>query len=253
MNYLIAEVHRAAHVRDVREFRRPPHITEVQRKLTIIGIVFSVAYPTAIVVWRWSDLLTIGNCPLNELGDFLAGVVGPLAILWLVLGFLQQGEELRQNTRALQMQADELKRSVEQHKELVETEKAVLELQSRKSIRDRQPNFTIAQSGLSCRNVSTRIGTYGITIKNEGAHASNVALDFIPTIQPNYPDQIGIDTIPSGAERTLWWSLPEADAPHRILVVIRALDLDGRSFLQAFQLTLKDAEWYIVTSQTGAG
>jgi Fe2+ transport system protein B len=56
--------------------------------------------------------------PLNNLGDFLAGVFGPLAIFWLILGFLQQGKELQQNTEALEMQADELKKSVNQEKNL---------------------------------------------------------------------------------------------------------------------------------------
>ena len=55
----------------------------------------------------------------NEWGDFLAGSFGPVAFLWLVLGFIQQGHELKQNGEALRLQADELKNSVEQHKDLV--------------------------------------------------------------------------------------------------------------------------------------
>jgi hypothetical protein len=51
---------------------------------------------------------------LNELGDFLAGSFGPIAFLWLVLGFLQQGRELKLSTDALHLQAQELKHSVEQ-------------------------------------------------------------------------------------------------------------------------------------------
>lgn len=57
----------------------------------------------------------------NEWGDFFAGVSAPLAFLWLVIGYFQQGEELGQNTKALeqqekalQLQVDELKQSVEQ-------------------------------------------------------------------------------------------------------------------------------------------
>lgn len=46
---------------------------------------------------------------LNEFGDFIAGAFAPLAFLWLVLGYYQQGKELQQNTAALQLQADELK------------------------------------------------------------------------------------------------------------------------------------------------
>lgn len=55
----------------------------------------------------------------NEIGDFLAGVFAPLAFLWLILGFFQQGNEMRQNSLALMLQADELNNSVEQYQELV--------------------------------------------------------------------------------------------------------------------------------------
>ena len=56
---------------------------------------------------------------LNEWGDFLAGVAGPLALLWLVLGYYQQQKELRQNTAALGMQRRELKRGANSSNEQV--------------------------------------------------------------------------------------------------------------------------------------
>ena len=69
----------------------------------------------------------ISALPLNAWGDYFAGVAAPLAFLWLVVGYFQQGEELRQNTiaiqqqeRALLLQAQELKASVEQQREQVE-------------------------------------------------------------------------------------------------------------------------------------
>ena len=63
----------------------------------------------------------------NELGDFLAGSFAPLAFLFLYLGYKQQGEELKQNTKALNLQAEELKNSVEQQKELVKIQQQELE------------------------------------------------------------------------------------------------------------------------------
>lgn len=56
---------------------------------------------------------------LNEKGDFLAGIFSPLAFLWLVFGYLQQGQELKQNTEALHLQAIELGKNVEAQNELV--------------------------------------------------------------------------------------------------------------------------------------
>lgn len=57
--------------------------------------------------------------PLNNVGDLIGGVFGPLAILWLILGYFQQGIELRQNSKALHMQAEELANSVAQQKQMV--------------------------------------------------------------------------------------------------------------------------------------
>lgn len=55
----------------------------------------------------------------NELGDFLAGVFAPLAFLFLYLGYKQQGQELKQNTRALRLQADELRENVRVQNEIM--------------------------------------------------------------------------------------------------------------------------------------
>jgi len=47
----------------------------------------------------------------NAFADFLAGTFAPLAFLWLVLGFLQQGEELRNSGEALTV-SDQRKLSI---------------------------------------------------------------------------------------------------------------------------------------------
>jgi hypothetical protein len=52
--------------------------------------------------------------PLNDWGDFLSGVTAPIAFLWLILGYFQQSEELRQNTDALLLQKRELERQAEE-------------------------------------------------------------------------------------------------------------------------------------------
>lgn len=93
----------------------------MSRTLSIIGIALTVAYLG--LLWFVFDgrLVEILLMEPNETGDLLAGIFGPLAILWLILGFFQQGIELRQNTRALEMQAEELRKSVEHQKEMVES------------------------------------------------------------------------------------------------------------------------------------
>lgn len=68
---------------------------------------------------RFDELI---NLELNAIGDLSAGVFGPVAFLWLVLGYIQQGRELKISSKALQMQATELKESVDQQKALVEAQ-----------------------------------------------------------------------------------------------------------------------------------
>ena len=48
----------------------------------------------------------------NGWGDFLAGAAAPLAFLWLVLGYLQQGEELAKSSRALIDQAETMRKEL---------------------------------------------------------------------------------------------------------------------------------------------
>lgn len=49
--------------------------------------------------------------PSNELGDFLAGIVSPVAFLFLILGYLQQKNVIAENTKVLSEQMEELKLS----------------------------------------------------------------------------------------------------------------------------------------------
>ncbi len=88
------------------------------------GVGITVIWLAVIFfVWFFCGLKSPES--LNELGDALAGIVAPIAFLWLILGYIQQGKQLDQNTkaleqqeRALQLQIDEMKESVKQQKEI---------------------------------------------------------------------------------------------------------------------------------------
>ncbi|HRE16401.1 MAG TPA: hypothetical protein PLW86_04930 [Rhodocyclaceae bacterium] len=68
----------------------------MNRLLSVIGIAITVAY-LAGLWWFFDGRITeIRSMQPNNIGDFLAGIFGPLAILRLILGFFQQGVELRQ-------------------------------------------------------------------------------------------------------------------------------------------------------------
>ncbi|WP_227609490.1 hypothetical protein [Acinetobacter sp. CS-2] len=82
--------------------------------ITIISISYLYLSCNFII-----NLDEFNSLKLNEKGDFLAGVFSPLAFLWLVYGYLQQGRELKQNTESLRLQAIELRNSVEEQKKLI--------------------------------------------------------------------------------------------------------------------------------------
>ncbi|WP_337058252.1 hypothetical protein [Pseudomonas sp. USHLN015] len=91
----------------------------MSKYLARLGILLTVLY-LGFALWLVGGrLYMLPAMDLNAVGDFFAGIFGPLAILWLVLGFFQQGVELRQNNEALKLQAEELRNSVEQQRELV--------------------------------------------------------------------------------------------------------------------------------------
>ena len=113
------------------------------RILAAIGIAATAAYGIYLGESLGGRLHELQELPLNNLGDFLAGIFGPLAFLWLVLGFFQQGIELR-------MQAAELRASVEQQKEMVDVSTGQLkvsrenaELEHRQREASIEPKFSM--------------------------------------------------------------------------------------------------------------
>ncbi|WP_375690938.1 hypothetical protein [Pseudooceanicola sp. LIPI14-2-Ac024] len=155
-------------------------------RLQTWGLIGTAIYAIILIVvfamgprYGW---ITLGPLDLNELGDFLAGVFGPLSIFWLVLGFFQQGSELR-------LQVTELARSVEQQKELVGVSRETLDherqLQDMREAARKaalQPRFLI-----NCATVRNSVGglianvrSHLIEITNVGHSVSGVTVDFVP-------------------------------------------------------------------------
>lgn len=91
----------------------------MNKKSLIFGVLVSFIWFSGIYLFSRSNGYSLPTS-LNELGDFLAGIFAPIAFFWLILGYIQQGKQLDQNTtaleqqeRALQLQIDEMKESVQ--------------------------------------------------------------------------------------------------------------------------------------------
>ncbi|MGU3305915.1 hypothetical protein ACLBW8_06570 [Pseudomonas sp. M5A4_2d] len=85
-----------------------------------------------IIASRFDELVDL---KLNELGDLSAGVFGPVAFLWLVLGYVQQGRELKVSSESLVRQAGELAQNVQQQMKIVALQERQLESQAEASMR----------------------------------------------------------------------------------------------------------------------
>lgn len=90
--------------------------------------IVTVIWTVAVIGFPFSGILSVEHPNhLNEWGDYLAGAFSPLAFLWLIMGYKQQGEELKQNTDALRLQAQELQNSVAEQKKSVTQQEALVE------------------------------------------------------------------------------------------------------------------------------
>lgn len=151
------------------------------KRLPLIGFVTSFIYLAGFAFFSLQHREDFNSLGPDGWANFLAGAFAPLAFLWLVLGFIQQGHELRQSAQALHLQAEELKNSVEQQRALVETtrEQIDLERQVLKENRDEQarrtkPNLR-AQSGGGM--TSSGVVTRDVMVENFGATCTNVNLE----------------------------------------------------------------------------
>ena len=155
------------------------------RLLTIVGFVLTAAWLSIVGIVVLYNLSTVSQMTLNAWGDFLAGVSAPLALLWLVIGYFQQGEELRINTKALEAQQKELQHQVKETAHLARSSErqakaTELQLQITKSeqerkefqkILDAQPEF-VGEGGGSSGFLSTT------KIRNLGGPITDIELEY---------------------------------------------------------------------------
>lgn len=78
---------------------------------TQAGIIVTLIWSIAAVVLYLTTAES--GLRINEIGDYIAGAVAPLAFLWFILAYYQQSEEIKANTAALQTQRDEMARQVQ--------------------------------------------------------------------------------------------------------------------------------------------
>lgn len=206
--------------------------------LATLGLVGSGVYVVVLVLLLGDRLGTVHNLALNEVGDFFAGLFGPLAIYWLILGFFQQGVELRQNTRALELQAEELHNSVEQQKALVEVSREHFraELDALQFERQRQrdallPHFLF--KGVGGRHSGER-SQFSSKIVNVGNTATSVALSCNRKMEKFSPELV--HTWLKNAEYEVTWEYLDNVPKEDTSITINYVDAGGHPGEAVFDL-----------------
>lgn len=172
---------------------------------TVVAVTLTALYLETILillVWRFDEFT---NLSLNSLGDFFAGTFAPLAFAWLIVGYLQQGDELQQNSKALLMQAKELQHSVTQQKELVAVAKLEYEamrdanqIERERRVEEQERLRKEAQPRFDLRTAGGRGGqegyrwTFGVTNFGSDCHAVTLWMDEVAglALLPPLPEGI---------------------------------------------------------------
>ena len=165
--------------------------SEIDRPRRRAGVIISVVYLGVMFAYAIIQLGSLWELKPNELGDFLAGVFAPLAFLWLVLGFFQQGDELRQSSDALWLQGQELQNSVEQQRELVNVTREQLTFErdriaeeAEKIKRQAQPDFVFTGGNYWSDNTGSHVTFH---LLNRGNTATDVKLKLSDSRTSQWP------------------------------------------------------------------
>lgn len=164
------------------ETAKPERIFDWADPLTRFGVYVSVGWTVISIVALWAFADWSKPLPPNEWGDLAAGLAAPLAFFWLVLGFLQQGKELRLSSRALMLQVEELKNTVRHQADLVEVTRQQVTVQLRQDEEQRrtrrlsiQPRFVMMTL---VRTSDVAGNRYTVKLTNLGGTITRVRIEF---------------------------------------------------------------------------
>lgn len=150
----------------------------------LLGYILFIAVYTIVFACTGGEKRLLTS---NELGDFLAGTFAAPAFFILILGYIQQGKELQQNTAALQLQAKELRSSVEEYRRLVklnEDEVIAKHFAVLPYLKYTVANLLIKEEQVNCYDENGEFediqileyGNYQFTIRNEGECARHFSI-----------------------------------------------------------------------------
>lgn len=183
------------------ESRKGPTLFDSKNALFRFGLCATTIWVVAAIVFLWRFGNWQQQLKATEWADVFAGVAAPVAFLWLVLGFLQQGHELKLSSDALRLQAEELRNAVAHQKDLVAVTREQVETAHRQEMIEQaerhrlsQPRFVLSGQGGSGGPEGIRLA---IRLHNLGEAATEVSVTFAQGGIFNFP------MVARGEERTI--------------------------------------------------
>jgi hypothetical protein len=205
----------------------------MERMRLLLGSILSLAWVGTYLILTFKS--GAPDMTPNAWGDWAAGLAAPVALGWLVLGYLQQGDELRESTKALNDQARALRRSVrQQQRQALLTEKAQA-LALRTQIVSHQPCFV----RFTVKNTNQGKNAFSIYIENVGRTCFNARFAFVsPTGRGRFKMPPGVRNWTTGnANEIRIADVPSL--PDKLVFTITYLDEVMAPQEQRFQLLLK--------------
>jgi len=215
-----------------------------------IGIVGTLSYLILIAWILYYNDVDLGFMAPNEWGDFLAGIFGPLALFWVVIGFWQQGAELRNSRDALRLQAKELESSVVAQQDQVnalyaqiDSSREIWEQEQTAEFKMSEPRLRLQVSGSSGEGQNSR--RFKFDLRNVGERCSDLKVRFqeISEFQDgDTSDEIRSIPIMANSDRIeLQLLLPTDREYTAVIVTIEYADKSGREQVRYFIVEMNGA------------
>jgi hypothetical protein len=207
-----------------------------------IGKLLSAGLLALVLIYAAVEYDQFWEMKASEFGDFIAGVFGPLALLWVVLGYLQQGQELRYNRDALLLQARELNLSAKAQTDLVMVTNAQLEIDRERSDQERKEvslrNTPIIRiEAMGGNGHSSGSWNYQFRVKNLGGMCQDIEVIDVEAPEP-LVGQIGV--LPKDGQDVI--GLYDVTGQPRRQVVLRLVgkDMVGLGYERFFIVRIQD-------------
>ena len=176
---------------DLTQLEQDAERRGARRKCLGVAITIAVAVLVCFNLWLTTATTSTDSAirwpwylPLNNLGDWLAGVAGGLALVWLVLGYFQQSDELYLQRRQLEFQRAEFKLARAEYKRLAdETSKqaksvAANEQHARRDTFMRFHDLVVIQLAQHARSIGLAMKSdHGEAIRRSGQVVSSMRID----------------------------------------------------------------------------